>query len=81
MHKLYYCQDCKRVFKNEEKCLYCESGNIKEMKKNSPVNVLGTKQKGRVLKIVEDTVKLLIITEAKEQLIKEYKAENLKKVL
>ncbi|WP_040210765.1 hypothetical protein [Clostridium polynesiense] len=81
MHKLYYCADCKRVFGKEDKCEYCESSNVREMKKDSPVNILGTKQKGRVLKIEEDSARLLLINEAKERYVKDYKASDLKKVL
>ncbi len=81
MHKLYYCLDCKRVFVNEEKCDYCQSNKVKEVKKNCPVNILGTKQKGRVLKIAKDSASILLINEANETYIKDYSAENLKKVL
>ena len=81
MHRLFYCLDCKRVFKNEEVCQYCNSNNIKDIKKNSPINVLGTKQKGRVFKILDGGAKVIIVNEANEQLIREYKSEELQKVL
>ena len=81
MHKLFYCLDCKRVFKNEEACQYCNSINVKDIKKNTPINVLGTKQKGRVMKVLDGGAKVILVNEANEQLIKEFKAEELKKVL
>ena len=62
MHRLFYCLDCKRVFKNEQECQYCNSTNIKDIKKNSPVNVLGTKQKGRVLKVLAKSLEVLAPT-------------------
>ncbi|SHI48080.1 hypothetical protein SAMN05444401_0770 [Clostridium amylolyticum] len=81
MSKLYYCLDCKRVFQKEEQCEYCSSNAIKEIRKDSPVNILGTKIKGRVLKIEPDAVRLLLTNEFNERYIKDYKAEELKKVL
>lgn len=81
MSKLYYCLDCKRVFHNEDQCEYCSGNAIKEIRKDSPVNVLGSKLKGRVLKIEPDAVWLLLVNEFNERYIKDYKAEELKKVL
>lgn len=81
MSKLYYCLDCKRVFQKKEQCEYCNSNAIKEIRKDSPVNILGTKLKGRVLKIEPDAVILLLTNEFNERYIKDYKAEELKKVL
>lgn len=81
MNKLYYCAECKRIFK-EERCPYCGSDNIKELTNNAPVNVLGTKIKGKVLKIEKDNVRVLHTNpESKERYIKIYEPEKLKKVL
>lgn len=81
MRKVYYCVQCKRLTTNEDKCNYCNGDHIKEVLQGCPVNVIGTKQKGKVLKIEEDKIKLIVIDEAKNKLIKEYKVEDLKKVL
>ncbi|MPM70201.1 hypothetical protein SDC9_117154 [bioreactor metagenome] len=81
MNKIYYCVDCKRIVSNNEKCCYCNGSYLKEIVQGSPVNVIGTKQKGKVLKVEQDRVKLIVIDEAKNKLIKEYKIEQLKKVL
>lgn len=81
MGKLFYCTECRRVEKNSSKCEFCNSEKIKLLKSGAPVNVIGTKQKGKVFKIKDDLVKLIIINEAKEKLIKDYKPEQLQKVL
>lgn len=81
MAKLYYCVECRKVEQASSKCGNCQSEKIKLLKVGTPVNVTGTKIKGKVFKIQEDEVKLLVINEAKEKLIKGYKYENLKKIL
>lgn len=81
MSPLFYCVDCQRIFNANENCQFCNSANIKELKKGTSVNVIGTKSKGQVLKVKDDMVSLILITEAKEKVVKEYKAENLKKIL
>lgn len=81
MEKLWYCLQCRRVFKSEGECPYCKSIFTKELSKNSPVNVLGSKTKGKVLKIEDGRAKLLIISENKEKFIKEYEADKLRKIL
>lgn len=81
MSKLYYCVDCKRLFKSSEKCEYCDGNFLKAITNGAPVNVIGTKQKGKVLKVDDSTVKLIVIDETNNKLIKEYKVEQLRKVL
>ena len=81
MSKLFYCKNCKRVIENFSQCDYCKTNDIKELMLGTSVNVLGTKQKGKVFKIDANMVKLIVIDESKNRLIKEYKAEQLKKVL
>jgi hypothetical protein len=80
MNKLFYCLNCKRIFAQEGECSYCSNTNIKGLVKNSPVNVIGSKLKGRVLKI-DEKVRLLIIDENNTKIIREYEAEKLRKVL
>lgn len=81
MERLYYCSECKRVITNEGKCAYCDSSDVKELMLKTPVNVIGTKTKGKVLKIKEGKVDLIIRDEANNKLLKEYNAEQLRKVL
>lgn len=81
MDKLYYCKDCKRILKDSEKCEYCNSNNLKELTHGAPVNIIGSKLKGKVLKIKNDLVKLLIRDENNQTYIKEYGFDKLKKVL
>ncbi|KXZ40682.1 hypothetical protein SAMN05661008_01604 [Alkalithermobacter thermoalcaliphilus JW-YL-7 = DSM 7308] len=77
----YYCIECKRIFSDFEKCTYCSSSNIKKLSLNSPVNVIGSKIKGRVLKIKDDNIRLLYVDEHKNKLIKEFSHDKLRKIL
>lgn len=81
MASLNYCVDCQRVFKSNDKCEYCSSNNLKELRKGTSVNVIGTKNKGQVFKIKDGIVSLILINESKERIVKEYDAESLKKIL
>lgn len=81
MNKLYYCNECKRVVNSYENCNYCNGNLVYELANGAPVNVIGTKLKGKVLKINANMVKLLIKDEGNNRLIKEYEAEKLRKVL
>lgn len=81
MKTLNYCLECKRVFTSNERCEFCNSDKIKLLKKGTSVNVIGSKIKGSIFNYKEDLVSLIIITENKERIIKEYKANNLKKIL
>lgn len=81
MASLYYCVDCHRVFKSNDKCEYCDSQNLKELRRGTSVNILGTKSKGQVFKLGDEEVSLILITESKERIIKSYMPEQLKKIL
>lgn len=81
MERLYYCSECKRVITSEGKCDYCNSKDVKELMLKTPVNVIGTKTKGKVLKIKNGKINLIIKDEANNKLVKEYEANQLKKVL
>lgn len=81
MNKLYYCNECKRVIDSSENCNYCKSNLIDELANGAPVNVIGTKLKGRVLKIKDNSVRLLIKDEGNNRLIKEYEGQQLRKIL
>ncbi|MFL0246869.1 hypothetical protein [Candidatus Clostridium stratigraminis] len=81
MNKLYYCNDCKRVINSEENCNYCNGNLVYELVDGAPVNVIGTKLKGKVLKIKENTVRLLVKDEGNNRLIKEYEGDKLRKII
>jgi hypothetical protein len=81
MNKLNYCADCKRIFREGEECAYCKSTNVKELTEKAPVNVIGTKLKGRVFKIDDNMVKILVVDENKNKALRDYNAEKLQKVL
>lgn len=80
---LNYCTSCTRVSKENpnESCPYCNKEELLEMKRNSPVNVMGTKIKGKLFKELDETALLIVITENKEKLIKEYSIKDLRKIL
>lgn len=81
MDKLYYCSSCKRVLREPEDCEYCKSNETEELLVGKPVNVIGTKLKGKVLKIKKGMVTLLMVNENNEKYMKDYEAEKLRKVL
>lgn len=81
MDKLYYCNECKRVISNGESCSYCNSSYIDELAVGAPVNVIGTKLKGKVLRIKNNTARLLIRDESNSKFIREYSGEKLRKIL
>lgn len=81
MKKLYYCTDCKRIFAEGVECEYCKSNNVKELVKNSPVNVIGSKIKGKVLKVEDGKARLLISDENNNKFIKSYDAVQIRKVI
>jgi len=45
------------------------------------VNVIGTKEKGKVFKISDEMVKIIVVDLAKNKVLREYKAEQLKKIV
>ncbi|GAB6179256.1 hypothetical protein JCM14036_05750 [Desulfotomaculum defluvii] len=81
MKKLSYCVDCKRIASFAGECTYCQSQNIKQLTRKTPVNVIGTKIKGRVLNVKDQMVEILYIDENKNTFVKPFEAEKLKKVL
>lgn len=81
MGKLYFCVECRRVLKEDGACGYCNSSETQELKVGSPVNVIGTKEKGKVIKVKDNKARLLIRTESNDKVIREYDYNKLKKVL
>lgn len=81
MQNLDYCLDCRRLFLESEKCEFCGSENIKPIKKSTSVNVIGSKVKGKILNCKDGIVNVIVITESKERVVKNYSVRELKKVL
>ncbi|MGH4138209.1 hypothetical protein [Clostridium sp.] len=81
MANLFYCAKCKRVIASETQCTYCGNNEINRLLKGAAVNVIGTKQKGQVFRISDEIVKIIITDLAKNKVIREYKAEQLKKII
>jgi hypothetical protein len=81
MNKLYYCSQCKRVINDEWKCSYCSGEEVKELAIGAPVNVIGSKLKGNVLKISGDNVSLVIRDESNNKFVREYSADKIRKIL
>lgn len=81
MYKVYYCNACRRVINNSESCDYCKSNDIKELNLKAPVNVIGTKIKGRILKFKNESIDLLIKDEFNNKMVKEFKMDELRKIL
>lgn len=81
MDKLSYCLECKRIFNSGTECGYCKSGSVKELGRNSPVNIIGTKLKGRVLKSKDGVAQLLFEGAKRVKSIKEFEVCKLKKIL
>lgn len=81
MNKLFYCKDCLRVVREDGVCTHCKGQNLKELVVGAPVNILGSKLKGKVLKIKDGVARILITDETKNKYIKEFDADKLKKVI
>jgi len=81
MTNLFYCTKCKRVIESETQCDYCGHREINRLLQGTSVNIIGTKEKGKIFKISDETVKVIIIDAAKNKVIKEYKAQQLKKII
>lgn len=81
MDNFSYCVDCRRIAKFNGQCSYCQSKKIKELHRKTPVNVIGTKIKGRVLNAKDQMLEILYIDENKNTYVKPYEAEKLQKVL
>jgi RNA polymerase subunit RPABC4/transcription elongation factor Spt4 len=81
MANLFYCKKCKRVITSETQCEYCGSSEVNKLMQGTSVNIIGTKEKGKVLKICNEIVKVIVIDAAKNKIVKEYKAQQLKKII
>lgn len=81
MERLMYCVDCQRIFASPNNCEYCHSYNIKELKRGTSVNVLGTKIKGKAYNYKNNLVSVILLTEDHQRVIKVYDAKKIKKIL
>lgn len=81
MANLFYCKNCKRVLKSEIQCDYCGNSGMNRLMQGTSVNIIGTKEKGKVFKIGDEIVKVILIDVAKNKIIKEYRAPQLKKII
>lgn len=81
MDKLYYCTKCLRVVKTERNCDYCNNAETKELSIGAPVNILGSKLKGKVIKIKDGTARLVIRDDSNNKFLSVYSAEKMKKLL
>lgn len=81
MYKLNYCLDCQRVFTIDYKCKYCNSKNVRELKRGKAVNIIGGKNKARFLRYKDGKVSVILYTEDKQKFIKDFEIEKIKKIL
>ena len=81
MQNLDYCLACRRLFLEGEICEYCGSKNTKPIKKSTSVNVIGSKIKGKILNCKEGIANVVVITESKERIVKDYSVSELRKIL
>ena len=81
MSNLFYCKKCKRVIGSGTQCEYCGSSEVNKLMQGTSVNIIGTKEKGTVLKTNDEIVKVIVIDVAKNKVIREYKPSQLKKII
>ncbi|MCX8130585.1 MAG: hypothetical protein N3I35_10865 [Clostridia bacterium] len=81
MKKLNYCLECKKIFISGTLCTYCTSNNIKELSKRSPVNVIGTKIKGKFLRLRQGQAEIVLVDDNKKRSVKSYEISKIKKIL
>ena len=81
MDSLNYCADCRRIDSFNEGCSFCQSQSIKKLVVNAPVNVIGTKLKGRVMRVRDNMAHILYLDEEKNKVIKPFEPIKLQKIL
>lgn len=82
MKSLVYCVDCKKIFPCQDKCPCCNCETVKDLDIATSVNVIGTKLKGKVLRIKNTSVSLLLVNpDTTEKYIKEYSYEKPRKII
>lgn len=80
MNKIYFCNHCRKIFIGDKDCA-CEGENcIHEVKKGTPVNIIGTKTKGKVIRIKEGAVELLIKNRG-NKILRVCKVDEIRKIV
>ena len=80
MRKLVYCLNCRKISYLQETCPNCNSNTFKALSKNAPVNIIGSKIKGRIYKINEESVDVLIVDQQNQKTIKSFDHTKLRKI-
>jgi hypothetical protein len=80
MKNLSYCSDCRRISDFNGVCSYCQSTNVKELKRKAPVGVMGAKIKGTVFNVQDKTVEI-VYQEGKTKSLRKFEADKLIKIL
>ena len=65
----------------DDKCKYCNSKNVRELKRGKAVNIIGDKNKARFLRYKDGKVSVILYTEDKQKIIKDFEIEKIKKIL
>lgn len=81
MARYYYCSECKKIGKSKVECEGCKGKYLKDLKEGSPINLIGTKQKGRVFRMKENEIVILIKNEFNEESIREVSASEIQKII
>lgn len=81
MQRLNYCVDCQRVFTDNSKCKYCNSNNIKELKRGKSINIIGSKNKARFLKYKDGKISAILYTEDNKKIVKDFYMSSIRKIL
>lgn len=80
MSKAYFCNVCREIFMEGNRCHCALEGSMKELMRGAPVNVIGTKLKGKVYRIKNDRIEVLL-TSSKNRSIKTYSVDQIRKIL
>ena len=80
MDKVYFCSSCKKIFSEGNGCTCPQENGVKEIRVGTPVNIIGTKLKGKVYRIKNEVLEVLI-TSTKNRMIKTYPLAEVRKIL
>lgn len=81
MARYYYCFDCRKIGKSKNECGECKGRSLKELKEGAPINIIGTKQKGRIFKMKEESISILLKNEFNEESIREVSYTEVQKII
>lgn len=80
MEKIYFCEACRKIFDEYNQCQCNGEKSIKPMKVGTPVNIIGTKLKGKVYRMRDRELDILI-TSSKNKGIQTYGIDQVRKIL